>query len=142
MFGLIHECKAREFFRASHPCGRNYDPAKPAFGAAGSKSQVKVSGSMLGSHAVQATVASDGGDVFAMDSAVYFVPSLQSPHLTPALSPPVGSGEGEDGRLDLAASEGNGRRGSAGISHGPGREAPGGCGHTESSVLFWLKVES
>ena len=91
MFGLIHECKSRRFSRAFELCGRSYDPVKKAFGAAGSEPQIEVSGPVPGSDAVQATVASDGGNVSAMDSAVYFVSS------------PVRRAVG----MDLAASEGD-----------------------------------
>ncbi len=127
MFGLIHECKSRVFSGASNLCGRNYGPAKEAFGAAGSQSQVEVSGSVPGSDAVQAIVASDGGNVSPMDSAVYLVSSQSGPWRRARSDAPCR-------RLDLAASEGNGRGGSAGLFDGLGGAASSGCGHTESGV--------
>jgi hypothetical protein len=62
LFGLIHECESRRFSGASCLCHQYHGPAKEAFGATGSEPEVEVSGSMPGSHAVQAVFfAQEGG---------------------------------------------------------------------------------
>jgi len=71
----------------------------------------------------KAIVASDGGNVSTVDSAFYLVSSQTS-----------GGHRRAATEVDLAASQGHGRGGSAGLFDGLGGAASGECGHTESSV--------
>src|ERR1035437_5938757 len=73
---------------------------------------------MSGSHAVQATVAADGGNVSSVDSTVYF----------------VSSSGGRIVGMDMAAPKGHGRAGSAGVFNGFGGQARSRRCYTESSV--------
>ena len=91
---------------------------------------------MPGGDAIQAVLATDGGNVSAMDSAVYFIPSEKG-------SRPAGRRwqERRDGgsdaphhRMDLATPKGYGRSGSAGVFDGFGRQARSRRRHAESSI--------